>query len=351
MWTFIIGTRPEAIKLAPVILKAREKQIDTRVVLTGQHPEMAEKALASFGIHTQFNLHVVHVDLRDSLGHLLVELASIDRQLPSDVIFVQGDTTSTLAGALMGFYGGTPVVHVEAGLRTRDLSKPFPEEANRRMVASIASLHFAPSEVAAENLLNEGVQSMIHVVGNTVVDAVKLLDVAPKEFDRRTIFLTLHRREVHGVKMQEMLQAIQQAVEQLGDTDVVFPVHPHSSVRGAVKSTITSPHFHLVEPMEYEECLAHISGADLVLTDSGGIQEEAVTLKTPLLVLRDTTERVEGIRAGAAMITSTHTGSIESLILNTLNNPRTTTENPYGDGNAAERIVDLTKLHFPVPGE
>lgn len=353
----VLGTRPEAIKLAPIVLAARSAPARVRatVIATGQHRDMADAALAAFDLQADIDLRVMEANQRptDVLARVLTALPPVLTAVAPDVVLVQGDTSSTLAGALCAHHAKIPVGHVEAGLRTDDRYSPFPEEMNRRLTSAIATFHFAPTDVARDRLLAEAVSADdIIVTGNTVVDAVVRLRArtkAPAGLTRpshsRLILLTCHRRENHGEKMKDICAAVRDIVSARPDVVVVCPVHPNPDVEGRMRTELSAvDRVHLVPPVDYQELLWLLDACTLVLTDSGGLQEEAPAFRKPVLVLRDVTERPEGIRAGVARLLGTDRASIVRETLRLLDDPAeyarmASGDNPYGDGRAGERIL------------
>ncbi len=362
----VLGTRPECIKLAPVIaaLQARPADCQTIVCSTGQHREMLAQALATFDLAVDIALDVMRPDqtLPGLTAALLTGLSAAVAETQPDRIVVQGDTTTAFAGALAGYYAKVPVAHVEAGLRSFDRYSPFPEEINRRMVASLADLHFPPTKSAAEALRQEGIaEASIHLTGNTIVDALLSLRVrleAPAGLRRvsaRTqalgvsspglILVTCHRRESFGDDLAAICRAIRRVALAYPERRVVFPVHLNPNVRAQVLPLLQGQtNIELCEPVSYEDMIYLLSCASLVLSDSGGIQEEAPSFGVPVLVLRKKTERPEGIEAGVAELV----GADEELIvaraaywLSDAAPSRSEIVNPYGDGQAAIRIADL----------
>jgi UDP-N-acetylglucosamine 2-epimerase (non-hydrolysing) len=364
------GTRPEAIKLAPVIhrLAAEPDRFETVVCVTGQHREMLEQVLGFFGIRPARDFRLMRPDqtLPELTAAALVEMSAVLAAERPDLVIVQGDTTTTMATALAAFYARTPIAHVEAGLRTRDRFAPFPEEVNRRIVSTVADLHFAPTVRARDALLAEGGDpASVHVTGNTVVDALlmaraRLGATAPSEAlrnladDRRPLVLvTAHRRESFGPGLRDVCRAVRDLVERNADLLVVFPVHLNPRVREPVEACLrASPacgtRLLLTPPVDYPDLVWLLDRCRLVLTDSGGIQEEAPTFGKPVLVLRRTTERPEGVEAGVARVVGTDAARIVAETERLLRDPAAyaamaTGTNPYGDGRAAERIVDVLR--------
>ena len=360
----IIGTRPEAVKLAPVVrcLAKHSSQIRTRLLLTGQHRETVDQVLEAFELRPDIDLNLMEKGqtLPHFMAKALTELTAVFLRERPDFVLVQGDTTTVLAAALAGFYQRIRIGHVEAGLRTGDKYSPFPEEINRRLTGPLADLHFAPTMEARENLLREQVSdSQIFVTGNPVIDALlairdRATTIALNEFPflangKRTILVTAHRRENHGEPLQRICRAVCKIVERNPDVQVIWPVHPNPQVHGVVHRLIGQrDRIHLVEALGYCEFVGVMALSSLILTDSGGVQEEAPALGKPVLVLRDTTERPEGIVAGTAQLIGTAEADIEahsSRILSSTNHRKTYQAiSPYGDGRAAERIVGAIRV-------
>ncbi|EKD55065.1 MAG: hypothetical protein ACD_60C00028G0062 [uncultured bacterium] len=360
---FIVGTRPEVIKLAPLILLAKKKQMNVAVCATGQHREILQQALASFNIIPDYVLDVMEVNQSlTQLTHRLIPLLSekIVAYQP-DWVIVQGDTTSAFVGSLMAFYQGVKVAHVEAGLRTYNLQSPFPEELNRQLISKIAVLHFAPTRQAANHLAAEGISAKnIFVTGNTVVDAVKtiaenwqqtfpklpaVLEEIVRDEKRKLILVTCHRRESFGEPLVNICRAVRSLCEKYPECSIIFAVHPNPNVKEVVFRELNRvPHIYLVDPLEYEAALYVLSRAKLVLTDSGGIQEEAPSFAVPVVVMRHHTERQEGIEKNFALLAGTDAQKIivaASYYLEspTLQETLAKKINPYGDGKASERIL------------
>jgi UDP-N-acetylglucosamine 2-epimerase (non-hydrolysing) len=359
----VMGTRPEAIKLAPVIHELGRQNVQTSVISTGQHREMLDQILEEFDVEPDVELSTMNTaqKLSDLTAVVVDGLGRALRRLEPDYVLVQGDTTTALCGALCGFYERVPVGHVEAGLRTGNLASPFPEEANRKAVTAFATDHFCPTAASRANLLREGVAPQaVSVTGNTVIDsllwAIEQGRHRPATFPTlrpRRILLTLHRRENHGVVMAGICQAITEIVE-TRDVEVIFPLHKSPAVREVVV-----PLLHgvdgviLSEPLGYLDLAQTLASCDLVLTDSGGLQEEAPALGKPVLVLRDTTERPEAIEAGVARLIGTSADSIRRETLRLLDDERAygamaRVANPFGDGHASERIVARIAAALPL---
>ena len=366
----IFGTRPEVIKMGPVLTALRnDSAFDVVTLATAQHREMLDDMLRVFGIVPDHDLDVMTADQRvvDVTAKCLVGIDAVLRQEAPDLALVQGDTTTVLAAALACHYNRIPVGHVEAGLRTADKYAPFPEEMNRRVAGALADLHFAPTAQARDNLRREGVpEATIHVTGNTVVDAVlriaaTTVDPADKQLDHilrftasigRLLLVTAHRRESFGAPLRAVCQALAAILEAHPDTGIVFPVHPNPNVRGPVYEILGErQRVLLVPPLDYVQFVHVMQRAVLILTDSGGVQEEAPSLGKPVLVLRDKTERPEGVEAGVAHLVGTDPERIRATADRLLAAPREVEvrrDNPYGDGHAADRIVQAIRVALKV---
>lgn len=358
-----LGTRPEAIKLAPVIQTFQQAAFcQTQVVLTGQHREMVEQVMQLFQLQADHDLAIMQPKqtLSDITCRSLQGLESLFQQLQPHLVLIQGDTTTAFAGALAAFYQQIPVGHVEAGLRTDDLFNPYPEEANRRLISQIAQLHFAPTALAVENLQRSGVTGAIHQTGNTVIDA--LLRVAAMhpacaipglDWEKfRVILATVHRRENWGAPLGQIAQAFLKILDQFPDTALLLPLHRNPTVREPLQAALGGhPRIFLTEPLDYQALVGAIQRCYLLLTDSGGLQEEAPSLGKPVLVLRETTERPEAIAAGTAKLVGTdpeRIGAIASeLLQHQLAYDRMATAiNPFGDGLASQRILQIVEQYF-----
>lgn len=355
----IFGTRPEAIKMAPVIQELRKHpEIETKVCVTAQHREMLDQVMDLFHLKADYDLNIMAQGqtLYDITGRVLRGLQEVFAEERPDCVLVHGDTTTTFTAALAAFYAQIPVGHVEAGLRTGNLLSPFPEEANRQLTGVLARYHFAPTETARANLLRENKKGEnIYVVGNTVIDA--LLATVKKDYTfedkeieqieehKRVILVTTHRRENLGAPMHHVYRALRRLVDDIPDTEIVFPVHRNPLVREAVAEELEGhDRIHLVEPMEYEPFTNLMARSAIVLTDSGGIQEEAPSLGKPVLVLRDTTERPEAVEAGTVALVGTDEEAIYETAHRLLTDEAAYRQmaeavNPYGDGKAAARIA------------
>ncbi len=362
----VFGTRPEAIKLAPIVLELNNRKLDSCVVSTGQHREMLDQVLDIFNIVPDFDLNIMKSkqSLTSITSSVLVETAKIIEKNKPDMVIVQGDTTSAFVAGLAAFYQKIPVAHVEAGLRTNNKYNPFPEEINRRLLSHIADLHFAPTDGAGHNLIREGVDSAnIFVTGNTVIDS--LLYVAKKgisfnntnlskvDFSNKDIILlTTHRRENLDGGMEKIFEAINRITKENTNVEVVFPVHLNPVIGELAKSKLGNNNsVKLLEPLDYTDLVGVMKRCKLVLTDSGGIQEEAPALGKPVLVLRETTERPEGIEAGTGILVGLDTENIVKNTNELLNNNHQYNKmakavNPYGEGNSAEQIVDILVEKF-----
>jgi UDP-N-acetylglucosamine 2-epimerase (non-hydrolysing) len=350
-----MGTRPEVIKLAPVVTELRRSRgAECLVVSTGQHREMLDQMLEQFEVEADVELAVMRPAQRlaDLTAELMRGLGTVVAELRPDWVLVQGDTSTTLCGALSAFYERTPVAHVEAGLRTGDEQSPFPEEANRRLVSRLATLHLCPTRRNADNLLVEGVpEDRVLVTGNTVVDALlwaveRARAIRPPiaRIRHRRILLTVHRRESHGDAMRSVCRAVR-ALCRRGDVEVVFPVHHSPAVREVVVPELDGVEgVILCEPLDYLSIVHLLDSCDLVLSDSGGLQEEAPALGKPVLVLRDTTERLEAVEAGVARLVGTDPDAILGVAGGLLDDARAYAAmarpaNPFGDGRASARVV------------
>ena len=357
----VVGTRPEAIKVAPVIaaLRSAPDRFELLVVATAQHRELLDQALSVFQIKPDIDLNLMHPGqgLSELTGRVLDGLTRTLRNARPDIVLVQGDTTTVLAGALAAYYEQIPVAHIEAGLRTHNRYSPFPEEMNRRLTTALADIHFAPTQEARSALLKEGIDAgSIVVTGNTVVDALIQVSQLPSplmntdlgrvDFARhRLLLVTTHRRESWGVELEHICSAIKELAARHEDIVVVFPVHPNPQVKSTVAKVLAGvERVYLIEPLDYLSFVHLMKQSYLILTDSGGLQEEAPTLKKPLLLLREVTERPDGFMAGVARIVGTDGARIVHETENLLNDRvfyerMTCGANPYGDGRAAERIA------------
>lgn len=353
----VFGTRPEAIKMAPLVkeLKSRDK-IETTVCVTAQHREMLDQVLDAFDIIPEYDLNIMKPgqSLTDITSMALLTLDIVVKQVNPDLVLVHGDTTTTLAGSLSAFYNQVMVGHVEAGLRTYNKYSPYPEEINREITGVIADMHFAPTELAKSNLIKEGKNiNNIYVTGNTAIDALSTTidknythKVIQELGNDRIILLTAHRRENQGNNMRSMFKAIKRIVDEIEDVQVVYPIHLNPMVRDVAKEVFGNNHkIHIIEPLDVVDFHNFMNKSYIIMTDSGGIQEEAPSLGKPVLVLRDTTERPEGIKAGTLKLVGTQEEEIYSITKELLNNKSmyesmSKASNPYGDGLASKYIVD-----------
>ena len=370
----VFGTRPEAIKMAPLVKKLQEmpEEFQTVVCVTGQHREMLDQVLRLFGITPEYDLNIMkpNQDLYDITSRILLGMRDVLREVQPDIVLVHGDTTTSMAAALAAFYQQIPVGHVEAGLRTGNIYSPWPEEMNRLITGRITTHHFSPTPLAKENLLREHVdEKQIIVTGNTVIDALQMVverlkndellanevsakinqmgyDVQRLKGNRRMVLITGHRRENFGEGFLNICHAIKHLAEQYKDVDFVYPMHLNPNVRKPVLEILgeKAENVFLIEPLDYLPFVYMMQHSTLILTDSGGVQEEAPGLGKPVLVMRDTTERPEAVEAGTVLLVGTNREKIEhgvSMLLDDADTYRRMSEavNPYGDGLACERIV------------
>jgi len=368
----IFGTRPEAIKMAPLVhALANHPDIDTRVCVTAQHREMLDQVLELFDIKPDYDLNLMKTGqtLNDITAGVLLELKPVLNDFKPDVVLVHGDTTTTLAASLAAYYEQIKVGHVEAGLRTGNIYSPWPEEGNRKLTSALTNYHFAPTTLARQNLLDEGITAGIMVTGNTVIDALRMTNEKIEanatlntqlatqfpmlDDSKKLILVTGHRRESFGGGFERICQALVQTAKQHEDVEVLYPVHLNPNVRGPVNRLLQGIcNVHLIEPQSYLPFVYLMNRAHIILTDSGGIQEEAPSLGKPVLVMRDTTERPEAVDAGTVKLVGTDVDLIlhEIDILLTDSdayNAMSYAHNPYGDGNACQRIVEfLLKQNF-----
>lgn len=361
----IFGTRPEAIKMAPLVKELESRsQIESIVCVTAQHRQMLDQVLDTFKITPDYDLNIMKQGqtLVDITTRALQNLNEVISNVKPDIVLVHGDTTTTLSGSLAAFYNQVAVGHVEAGLRTYDKYSPFPEEVNRQVTGVIADMHFAPTEVSKSNLLKEGKkEDSIYVTGNTAIDALKTTvkddydhPIFEKIGNDKMILLTAHRRENLGSPMKNMFRAIKRIVEEFDDIQVVYPVHLNPAVREAADDVLGDNNkVHLIEPLEVFDFHNFLNKSYIIMTDSGGIQEEAPSLGKPVLVLRDTTERPEGVSAGTLKLAGTDEEQIYKLTKELLTshveyNKMSKASNPYGDGNSSKYIVDAIIKKFYI---
>ena len=370
----IFGTRPEAIKMAPLVKQLNlNPNINNKICITGQHEQMLNPVLELFDLKPDFNLHVMteNQDLSHLTAKLLIGLADVFTQYKPDVVLVHGDTTTTLAASISSYYHHIPIAHVEAGLRTWNINSPWPEEANRKLSGALSSLHFAPTPLSKMNLLREGVApETIHVTGNTVIDALqtmvdkidnspKLLQELAQQFSflnpaRKLILVTGHRRENFGQGFERICEALAILAHRFPEVDIVYPVHLNPSVLKPVNMLLKDiNNIYLISPVDYLPFVYLMKSAYLILTDSGGIQEEAPSLGKPVLVMRDNTERPEALDAGTVLLVGTDVDKIVSQVAELLSNAQryqqlSQAQNPYGDGKSSERIVQVILQAFAV---
>ncbi len=369
----IFGTRPDTIKLAPIIigLKKEKKYFETITIATAQHRQMLDQVLDVFKIAPDYDLNLMQP--KQSLAALTQNtIAAVDsvleKEMP-DMVLVQGDTTTTFVGGLAAFYRHIPVGHVEAGLRTNDKSNPFPEELNRRLTSCIADLHFAPTDTAKKALLHEHVdRKNIYVTGNSVIDALRVSVKKHYAFgihtlnqlaaeNKRIVLLTMHRRENWGEPMRDACSAVRTLAETYSDINFIFPVHLNPVVREVVYGTLGSiGNVFLIEPLDYLDFVNLMARSYLIITDSGGVQEEGPSLGKPILVLREVTERPEAVRYGTVKLVGLNEKKIIAAAKNLIDSKTAykkmaTATNPYGDGRASERTVEAIKRYFGLPGK
>ena len=363
----VFGTRPEAIKMAPLIKKLKNNQnFKVTVVVTAQHREMLDQVLSLFDIETDYDLDIMtnKQSLSDITARVLKGLEKIYQKEKPDLVVVHGDTSTTFVGALSSFYNKIEVAHIEAGLRTRNKYSPFPEEINRHLTGVLADLHFAPTESTYNNLRKENVsKNKIFITGNTVIDALYEIKDPDFEFSQsdlkninfnknKVLLLTSHRRENLGKPMENIFKAVKNLIKKNKDLEVVFPVHLNPKVKNLANKHLQNvDRIHLIEPLDYKPFINLMDRSDLILTDSGGIQEEAPSLAKPVLVLRDTTERPEAVKAGTVKMVGTDQNIIfneAQKLLNNNNYYKKMAEaiNPYGDGKASERITKYLLYKF-----
>lgn len=366
---FIFGTRPEAIKMAPLIKEIEKNgNFESKICVTAQHRQMLDQVLKIFKIKPDYDLDIMTNDqsLFDITSRIIIKLQQVLAEVKPELVVVQGDTTTTFAGALAAFYTKTKVAHLEAGLRTRNKFAPFPEEINRRITSVVADLHLAPTPWSRENLLKENIpQENIFVTGNTVIDAllyvVELLKKLDTKFDqlfdgidfsRKTVLITGHRRENFGEGFKSICESINELAKSYPDVNFVYPVHFNPNVREPVNKILRGiKNVHLLEPLDYEPFIYAMEKSYLILTDSGGVQEEAPSLGKPVLVMRETTERPEAVDAGTVKLVGTDKKKIVNGVATLLTDPReyvkmSRAHNPYGNGKASQRIVKIFEVYF-----
>lgn len=361
----VFGTRPEAIKMAPLVLqlKKQSEKFETMTVVTAQHRQMLDQVLQTFNIEPDIDLNIMgkQQTLTDITVKILAKLDKLLKEMKPDIILVHGDTTTTFAASLAAFYNQVRIGHVEAGLRTWEKYSPFPEEMNRQMTDAVTDLYFAPTMQSKENLIKENHdEKTIFVTGNTAIDALKLtvqenyhhdvLEQIPS--NHRLILVTMHRRENQGEPMRRVFRTLRQVVEAHDDVEVIYPVHLSPAVQEAAKEILSNhPQIHLIEPLDVVDFHNIAARSYFIMSDSGGVQEEAPSLGKPVLVLRDTTERPEGVTAGTLKLVGTESENIreamETLLTDeTVYHQMSQASNPYGDGRTSERIVEAIAHYF-----
>jgi UDP-N-acetylglucosamine 2-epimerase (non-hydrolysing) len=364
----VFGTRPEAIKFAPVIKELQGcKEFEVVICITSQHKEMLQQVLIFFEIKIDYDLDLMrpNQNLATLTSAVLSNLSPVLKESRPDLVIVQGDTTTAFAASLAAFYEKIPVAHLEAGLRSHKMYSPFPEEINRKLVASMSSLHFAPTIQAAQHLQQECITDQVFITGNTVVDALLMgLEIlnqsgitAPMHFpfldvSKRIILVTGHRRESFGAGFEHICEALRIIALRYSDVQILYPVHLNPNVKEPVHRLLGGiGNVHLIQPVSYDKMLLLLQSCYLVLTDSGGVQEEAPSLGKPVVVMRDVTERTEGISAGTAVLAGTSTDGIVHYVTELMDNSTyyqqmSRSINPYGDGSSSEKIVHIIKDYF-----
>ncbi len=352
---FVFGTRPEFIKIYPVILEAQNQGNKVCIVNTGQHREMVNQLIEYFNCKIDYDLAIMDKvsNLTEIISETLIGVDKVIKKEKPDLVLVHGDTAATVAGTQAAFYNQVKIGHIEAGLRTFDKYSPFPEEINRKMVGTVADYHFAPTNVTANNLKNEGIKENIFVVGNSAIDMLQytiqddyyhsIMDFMP---EKKIILLTAHRRE-NIDKLEEIFSAINEVAKKYYDTHkIIYPIHLNPVIREKAAKTITQDNIKIIEPLDTVDFHNIMNVSDLILTDSGGIQEEAPSLGKPVLVLRDTTERPEGVKAGSLKLIGTKSNDIITEVTNLLDNTEEYEKmamvvNPYGDGTTSKQIISI----------
>ncbi|MGG5370865.1 non-hydrolyzing UDP-N-acetylglucosamine 2-epimerase [Enterococcus sp. AZ196] len=361
----VFGTRPEAIKMAPLAKKlASDERFESKVVVTGQHREMLDQVLQAFSIVPDYDLNIMHQGqtLSEITSRVLEKLTAISLEDRPDILLVHGDTTTTFAAALSAFYQQIPIGHVEAGLRTWDKYSPFPEEMNRQLTDDLTDLYFAPTMKSKENLVKENhPEKYLYVTGNTAIDAMEntvdknyVIPAAVSKERDRIVLVTMHRRENLGEPMHAVFSAIQKAANDYPDTQFVFPMHKNPAVRKVARELLGNlENVSLIEPLDVIDFHNYAKQSYLILTDSGGVQEEAPSLGVPVLVLRDQTERPEGVAAGTLRLVGTDAQTVYTTIKELFEEPAAydkmaKASNPYGDGKASERIAEAIAHYFQL---
>ena len=363
----VFGTRPEAIKMAPLVLELQKQsqRFEAITTVSAQHREMLDQVLDIFHIKPDYDLNIMHArqTLTDITSNVLINLDKILKEAKPDIVLVHGDTTTTFAASVAAFYNQIPIGHVEAGLRTWEKYSPYPEEMNRQMTDAMTDLYFAPTNQSKANLLKENhKEDNIYITGNTAIDALK--QTVDKEYhhdildkvspDNKLILLTMHRRENQGEPMRRVFKVIREVVESREDVEVIYPVHLSPAVQEAAKEILgNTERIHLISPLDVVDFHNLAARSYFIMTDSGGVQEEAPSLGKPVLVLRDTTERPEGVEAGTLKLVGTESEKVNKEMEELLDNDAeyqrmTQAKNPYGDGKASERILDAIAYYFGV---
>ncbi|WP_180376544.1 non-hydrolyzing UDP-N-acetylglucosamine 2-epimerase [Ligilactobacillus salivarius] len=363
----VFGTRPEAIKMAPLVLELQKQsqRFEAITTVSAQHREMLDQVLDIFHIKPDYDLNIMHArqTLTDITSNVLINLDKILKEAKPDIVLVHGDTTTTFAASVAAFYNQIPIGHVEAGLRTWEKYSPYPEEMNRQMTDAMTDLYFAPTNQSKANLLKENhKEDNIYITGNTAIDALKqtvdkeyhhdILDKASP--DNKLILLTMHRRENQGEPMRRVFKVIREVVESREDVEVIYPVHLSPAVQEAAKEILgNTERIHLISPLDVVDFHNLAARSYFIMTDSGGVQEEAPSLGKPVLVLRDTTERPEGVEAGTLKLVGTESEKVKEEMEELLDNDAeyqrmAQAKNPYGDGKASERILDAIAYYFGV---
>lgn len=360
----VFGTRPEAIKMAPLVLKLKkDDRFEEITVVSAQHREMLDQVLDIFKIKPDYDFNIMHKNqtLEDITSKVMLDMAKVIKKEQPDIVLVHGDTTTSFAAALATFYEQTKLGHVEAGLRTWNKYSPFPEEMNRQMTDDLTDLYFAPTELSKQNLIKENHPAdNIYVTGNTAIDALKqtvkedyhhdvLDEIKP---DSKIILVTMHRRENQGEPMRRVFKIMKQVVDSHKDVEIIYPVHLSPRVQKVAKEVLSDdPRIHLIKPLDVVDFHNLAKKSYFIMTDSGGVQEEAPSLGKPVLVLRDTTERPEGVAAGTLKLVGTEVDKVRAEMIRLLEDEKAYTEmvnakNPYGDGKAADRIMDAIAYYF-----
>ncbi|WP_164920239.1 non-hydrolyzing UDP-N-acetylglucosamine 2-epimerase [Ligilactobacillus salivarius] len=363
----VFGTRPEAIKMAPLVLELQKQsqRFEAITTVSAQHREMLDQVLDIFHIKPDYDLNIMHArqTLTDITSNVLINLDKILKEAKPDIVLVHGDTTTTFAASVAAFYNQIPIGHVEAGLRTWEKYSPYPEEMNRQMTDAMTDLYFAPTNQSKANLLKENhKEDNIYITGNTAIDALK--QTVDKEYhhdildkvspDNKLILLTMHRRENQGEPMRRVFKVIREVVESREDVEVIYPVHLSPAVQEAAKEILgNTERIHLISPLDVVDFHNLAARSYFIMTDSGGVQEEAPSLGKPVLVLRDTTERPEGVEAGTLKLVGTESEKVKKEMEELLDNDAeyqrmAQAKNPYGDGKASERILDAIAYYFGV---